>query len=94
MAWFWKGKEDAEAAGDTIYNPGPTQAIRGFLANHGGSASREGILTYLSEMYGTDADTARVTLWRMTQSGELDHEGSGYQVADETVGPDNLSDWG
>ena len=94
MAWFWKNREDAEAAGDLMYNPGPTEAIRGFLANHDGSASRAGILTYLAEMYGTDEFTARGALWRMTQSGELAHEGDSYQVPDEPIAPDGLSDWG
>lgn len=70
---IFKSRATAERDGDTLYAPGSKEAIKGFLAAHGGHVSADRIIDYMTEMYGTSEATTRMHLSELTRAGEIDH---------------------
>lgn len=109
MPWFWKSREQAEEDGSAMYAYGSKDAIKDFIERHGG-AQTEAIVKYMDEVYGLDEYATREHLSDLSRGGELapryatgrysdsrsfrTERPTGYQVPDEDVAPDGLSDWG
>lgn len=88
-----------------MYQLSPQESIKDFVARHGGAATGA-IIEYMSEVYGVEESATRVYLSDLARAGQLaprapegrrDSSGeraNSYQVPDEDVAPDGLSDWG
>lgn len=70
---LFKSRQDAERDGDALYAPTSKEAIKAFVAAHGGHVTTDRIVDYMAEMYGLSETNVRMHLSELARGGDLEH---------------------